>query len=515
MFEWIVLIAASAIGGMGNGLAGISAATVLVPVLIVLCPTFGGENGAYMATTLALTCDILSSAVTSAIYARHGNIDLGRGRIMLVCVWSASIAGSIAAWYVGGAVLGGFCLILTFCIGIRYLVKPDSDEGGGTGGRGGGTSQPAGRMDAKAIGISLFFGLTIGFGTGFVGTGGGMMMFIVFTAFLGYSARKAVGTATFIMTGTALIASTAHYLIDATLLVEHLPMVLASVAVATAVSIASARFANRVDGRTVGLVTGIVLTVLGGAMIALNYRGFFAGMAAPGGIVAQVASCLGIYLVILVPIVVVLLAVKRFAKGLPGEVFRKLLHTVAFCSGVILAYAAETWQAATVACVLFAIAVYPALALAERWRGYSGLFNERHDGEVKTSLLLLFGVSAAVIALCWGWAGSRDLVAAVLLTWGFGDAAAGLVGRRFGRHPTGLPLADPKKTWEGTLAFVGVAFAICCIALALPGQAAAPLVALRAALAAAVGAYVELISKNGNDTVTVPVALAAVLLLTA
>jgi hypothetical protein len=36
-------------------------------------------------------------------------------------------------------------------------------------------------------------------------------------------------------------------------------------------SLVSARFANRVNNRTVGLVTGAVLTVLGGAMLILNY----------------------------------------------------------------------------------------------------------------------------------------------------------------------------------------------------------------------------------------------------
>jgi hypothetical protein len=40
--------------------------------------------------------------------------------------------------------------------------------------------------------------------------------------------------------------------------------------VATVSSLISARFANRVNNRTVGLVTGAVLTVLGGAMIILN-----------------------------------------------------------------------------------------------------------------------------------------------------------------------------------------------------------------------------------------------------
>ena len=95
--EWFWLICAAVLGGVGNGLAGISAATVLVPVLIVLCPTFSGDAGAFQATALALTCDILSSAVTAAVYARHGNIELRRGWVMLVCVWTMSIAGSIVA----------------------------------------------------------------------------------------------------------------------------------------------------------------------------------------------------------------------------------------------------------------------------------------------------------------------------------------------------------------------------------------------------------------------------------
>ena len=37
---------------------GLSAATVMVPILIVLCPSFAGETGAYQATAIALASDI-------------------------------------------------------------------------------------------------------------------------------------------------------------------------------------------------------------------------------------------------------------------------------------------------------------------------------------------------------------------------------------------------------------------------------------------------------------------------
>lgn len=54
IMEWFWIIIASLGAGIGTGLAGLSAATVMVPILIVLCPSFGGERGAYQATAIAL-----------------------------------------------------------------------------------------------------------------------------------------------------------------------------------------------------------------------------------------------------------------------------------------------------------------------------------------------------------------------------------------------------------------------------------------------------------------------------
>ena len=169
-YFWYILAAIGA--GVGTGLAGLSAATVMVPILIVLCPSFGGETGAYQATAIALASDILGSAVTTYTYAKHKNIDLRRGWIMLVCILSMCTVGSYVAFIVGNVVLGGFTLFLTFFIGIRFLVKPDTSRKDQAG--------KGEKLDTKGIIISLFFGLTIGFGTGFVGTGGGMMMLVVF-----------------------------------------------------------------------------------------------------------------------------------------------------------------------------------------------------------------------------------------------------------------------------------------------------------------------------------------------
>ena len=126
--EWIWYIVAALGAGIGTGLAGLSAATVMVPMLIVLCPSFSGETGAYQATAIALASDILGSAVTTYTYGKNKNIDLKRGWLMMVCILTMCTVGSYVAFLVGNVVLGSFTLFLTFCIGIRFLVKPDTSR---------------------------------------------------------------------------------------------------------------------------------------------------------------------------------------------------------------------------------------------------------------------------------------------------------------------------------------------------------------------------------------------------
>ncbi len=260
-FFWCFIAALGA--GIGTGLAGLSAATVMVPILIVLCPSFSGDSGAYHATAIALASDILGSAFTASIYIRHKNIDLKRGRIMLICIVTMCIAGSAAAFAVGNVVLGGFSLFLCVGIGIRFLVRPDTQKEK--------TVERGADLNRRAIATSVFYGLTIGFGTGFVGSGGGMMMLVVFTAFLGMSRNVAVGTSTFIMTFTAIIAFISHSLIDPTIIFDDWKILILCIVTESAASIISAQFANKVKTRTVGLVTGVILTVLGVFMLGIKY----------------------------------------------------------------------------------------------------------------------------------------------------------------------------------------------------------------------------------------------------
>ena len=498
--EWIWYIIAAIGAGIGTGLAGLSAATVMVPILIVLCPSFAGDTGAYQATAIALVSDILGSAVTTYTYAKHKNIDLKRGWIMLVCILGMCTVGSYVAFIVGNVVLGSFTLFLTFFIGIRFLVKPDTSRKN-TAGKGE-------KLDWKGVAISLFFGLTIGFGTGFVGTGGGMMMLVVFTVFLGMEIKTAVGTSTFIMTFTALIASVSHILIHPAILLEKWNVMLLCIVVATAASLFSARFANRVNNRTVGLATGAVLTVLGGAMLLLNFWPQISTVP----LAVQTLTCLGRLILYIIPCVLALLLIRYMTK-IPSYVFRKLLHVVAFTCLTVMTLTAESWQAAALTSVTMAVVIYPLLVLVENEKWYGRFFVQKSQGEIKRSLLMLFFMFAAIIAVAWGIMGKPHIAAASVLMWGMGDASAALVGIPYGKHKIRTRYAV--KSREGTIAMFAAAFLSGVIVLHFFGGIDIVRTSLASLLGGVTGAVIELFSPSEWDTVTVPVGILIVLFMAA
>lgn len=497
--EMMIVVLAAMLAGVGTGLAGLSAATAMVPLLIVLCPTFAGAHGAYMATAIALASDILGSAVTAGVYAKNQKIDLKHGWLMFVCIVMMCTAGSVAAYFTHQKVLGGFSLFLCVAIGIRFLVKPDAKEEP--------TNTGHVRLTAKEIAVSLFFGLTIGFGTGFFGSGGGMMMLVVFTAMLGYDRRTAVGTSTFIMTFTALIASVSHILIEPAILLECWEYLLASIVTATACSLVSARFANRVKPRVVGYTTGTVLLVLGLILVFLNYR-------------EQIVTPLflafwrlnGIYWAYIVSFAAVLIVI-RFTVKIPDYIFRKLLHIVAFSSVLPLVLYTDQWILAVLVELFFLVVIIFALHFFERFPFYQGLFVEKGKHEVITSFVLLFTLLTILLAVFWGGFGDAyaGYAVAAVMAWGPGDAAAAIIGRNWGRHKLSGTHIEGVKSLEGSIA-MGITSFICtfttlaCMIGMDLGRAA-----VLSAVIAPIAALVELYTKHGLDTVTVPIAASVVL----
>jgi phytol kinase len=117
-----------------------------------------------------------------------------------------------------------------------------------------------------------------------------------------------------------------------------------------------------------------------------------------------------------------------------------------------------------------------------------------------------YAVSIGVLmAAFWQDYPQYTVLGILVMTWG--DGLAALVGIRFGWHP--FLIWGMKKSWEGTLAMLGVSFAISFLVLVstlgTPWQAG--VVAIAVAILATV---LESFSKWGVDNITVPVGSAVV-----
>lgn len=175
---------------------------------------------------------------------------------MMVSVLVFTVEGSCISSLVPSTTMGNFSVIITFIMGIKFIVKPVMT-----------TKETTKNVSAKKRATqSIICGIMIGFICGFVGAGGGMMHLIL-TTVLGYELKTVVGTSVFIMTFTALTGAISHFSIgDAPGwlifgLCVGFTFIWARIA---------AVFANKATSKTLNRATGIVLVALGAVVMIFS-----------------------------------------------------------------------------------------------------------------------------------------------------------------------------------------------------------------------------------------------------
>ena len=237
--------------GLGTGFAGMSAAAVISPMLI----TFLGMDP-YMAVGIALSSDVLASAVSAYTYGKNKNLDVKNGLIMMVsevmhAEWTA-VEGAVPS-----TTMGNFSVFMTFLLGIKFIVKPVMT-----------TKEAMEKVSPKKRAVqSLICGVMIGFICGFIGAGGGMMMLLILTSVLGYELKTAVGTSVFIMTFTAFTGAVSHFAIGG---MPNIAVWILCIVFTLLWARIAAVFANKATPKTLNRATGVILVVLGIVVMAFS-----------------------------------------------------------------------------------------------------------------------------------------------------------------------------------------------------------------------------------------------------
>lgn len=253
LFQVIICFFAGMGAGLGTGFAGMSAAAVITPMLV----TFLGMEP-YAAVGIALASDVLASAISAYTYGKNKNLDVKNGIVMMVSVLVFTVVGSYISSLVPARTMGGFSVCMTFLLGIKFIVRPVMT-----------TKQAMQQVSAqKRLIQSILCGILIGFICGFVGAGGGMMMLLILTSVLGYELKTAVGTSVFIMTFTAFTGSVSHFAIGGA---PDMLILFLCVMFTLLWARIAAVFANKAAPEVLNRATGIVLVVLGAAIMVFTY----------------------------------------------------------------------------------------------------------------------------------------------------------------------------------------------------------------------------------------------------
>lgn len=251
-FEILICFLAGAGAGLGTGFAGLSAATVITPMLVVCLGV-----PAYQAIGIALASDVLASAVSARTYAKNGCVDIKNGIAMMVGVLGMTVVGSWLSSYVESGTLGGFSILMTWILGVRFLFFPILAP----------KDTMRKRSPAQQICAGLAGGALVGLICGFFGAGGGMMMLMVLTMLLGYELKTAVGTSVFVMTFSALTGAISHFALgDA----PNLRLLVLCMIFTLVWAQGAAKVAARSSPIALNRWTGMILTSLGTLLLVVN-----------------------------------------------------------------------------------------------------------------------------------------------------------------------------------------------------------------------------------------------------
>ena len=246
---YLIYILSSLAGGVLVGMAGLTAAMVLTPILTGAC----GWND-YDAVTMSLVANVPSAIITSYTYHKNGNIDMKRGMSVALSSFAGAVVGSWLGFLFSQVSENGVSyavIVMNLVLAVKYL-KPAKQKKETL------TEKEQAKAKKKML-LAMFLGFLIGVECGFMGSAGGVLMLMVLTLVLGMETKMAVGTSSLVMTLVALTGAVSHLLMGAKL--EIVPAVVMTLS-CTLGAVVSSRFANKVSDTTMNRAAAIVLILV-------------------------------------------------------------------------------------------------------------------------------------------------------------------------------------------------------------------------------------------------------------
>jgi uncharacterized membrane protein YfcA len=175
------------VGLMGGmfGFGGSSISTPLLRVFFSIPP--------YYALASPLPMTLLSSAIATKRYYQEGFIEWDTVKKMLFVIIPGSFIGAYSTKYIDGRMLMLLTAIFLIYVAVRFIFTLD-----------------VGKMVETRRGIILFAGFLIGFLSGMLANGGGILI-VPILMFLGLNIKRAIGTSMALVFFVAIPSFLVHW----------------------------------------------------------------------------------------------------------------------------------------------------------------------------------------------------------------------------------------------------------------------------------------------------------------
>lgn len=246
---YVIYVIAGIAGGVLTGMAGLTAAMVVTPILCGAC----GWSG-YDAVTMSLVANVPSALATCYTFYKNGNMDMKKGAPVALVSFAGAVVGSWLGYLFSMVSENGISYVViigNLFMAIKFFLPTKAKQDNLT-------AAEEKKEKTRTL-IALILGFLIGVECGFMGSAGGVLMLMVLTLVMGMDTKLAVGTSSMVMTLVALTGAVSHVAMGATM--DLLPAIVITVT-CTIAAIVSSRFANKVEEKTLNRVAGVVLIVV-------------------------------------------------------------------------------------------------------------------------------------------------------------------------------------------------------------------------------------------------------------
>ena len=255
--SWLPAVAIGFVAGYLSGQFGIGGGIITTPAIRLL---LGGSELVAVGTPLPV---IIPTAIAGLIeYSRRGLLDLRAGvsigivgaAFSVLGAWLTSLVGGDFVLYVTAALIGWMAIDMLH-LALRPAPAAHVTEAA--------CKRRSSRVWLAAIGVAT------GLYSGFLGVGGGFVVVPALVRFLGFDAKRAVGTSLVAVLILAVPGTITHYLLG------HVDVAIAfglSLGVVPG-ALLGARVTARIEERTLKIAFAIMLLVVGG-LLAANELGW-------------------------------------------------------------------------------------------------------------------------------------------------------------------------------------------------------------------------------------------------